>query len=302
MPAGASIYSARARLPGFFSYNNVPASGIDYINNKADIGYMRKRLKLFLILVALAIGAAHITAALGGYIQTVVNVANIEAERIVSVEYIREGVSAAYPKFTSERGSEGLELLNDLILKDFNRILQIYAFEPFIVPAPTPGAQQPVILKINYQIKLNNPEYVSILYLAAFSSPFAAHPTNLVYTTNIDRREGKRLVLGDLIRLDMDFVSFFKSWKLADEKKYPDFIKQGIEEYISGISNEQLLSAFMAADIIASGNLMGIYSYLTEKSLGISISLPNYLGDHAEFEMDYNSLAPYLKQDLFPPS
>ena len=33
---------------------------------------------------------------------------------------------------------------------------------------------------------------------------------------------------------------------------------------------------------------------MTTDSLGISIGVPNYLGDHVEFEMDYNTLKPYL--------
>jgi hypothetical protein len=52
-----------------------------------------------------------------------------------------------------------------------------------------------------------------------------------------------------------------------------------------------------AADIIGSENRMDIYSYLTDNSLGISIGLPNYLGDHIELESDYNSLKPYLKPE-----
>jgi len=218
------------------------------------------------------------------------------AIRVENVEYIRDGIKAAYPQLIAAVENDSIKRINELILADFNRILQIYAFNPFMQPAPAPtqAANIPVILNISYQIKLNAPEYISILYFAAYNSPYAAHPTELVYTTNIDRESGRRLTLGDIVRLDTDFAENFKNWSPVNENKYPEYIIQGIMDYISGLSNEDLLSGMKAADIIGSGNLLNIFSYLTDDRLGISIGLPNYLGDHAEFEMDYASLSPYL--------
>jgi len=231
-----------------------------------------------------------------GYIQTG---SNNGAERIERVEYVNEGITASYPKIIAADESVSIDRLNELILEDFNRILQIYSFTPF-EPVPTPG-QASVILDISYQIKLNNPGIISILYLAAFNSPYAAHPTRLVYTSNIDRKNSKRLTLGDIVRLDTDFAVDFKGWRLVNEKKYPEYIKQGIKDFISGMETETLLSGMKSADIIGSENRLGIFSYLTEDRLGISLGLPNFLGDHAEFEMDYKSLTPYLQPVFIVP-
>lgn len=257
---------------------------------------MRLKVILCLTIALLFIGVVVILGTVKRSTQTNMN---ISEERIESIEYMKEGINAKYPKFVEVGDNEYLTKLNDVILKDFNKILQIYAFNPFPEPEPGPtkSVQIPTILNIIYELKLNNPKYTSIYYLASFKSSFSAYPTDLVYTTNIDKTKGSRIVLGDIVKLDKDFVSSFRSWNLVGETEYPDFIKQAIKEYTSNISDEDLLSGMKAADKIGSGNLLDIYTYLTPDSLGISIGVPNYLGDHVDFEMNYNNLKPYLNPE-----
>jgi len=253
---------------------------------------MRTNAILCLIIALLLLG---ILAIVNGKNQEVEVNKQVFEEQIESVEYIRDGVMASYPFIDS--GEKNSDKINELILKDFNSILEIYQIDPFLF-APAPEQEIPIILNVSYIIKLNNPIYTSIYYIAAYNNPFAAHPTQLVYTTNIDKAKGVRIVLGEIIKLDMNFVNNFRSWKLQKEEQYPEDVKQAIIEYVSGISNEDLLAGMKTADIIGSGNLLGIYSFLTENSLGISIAVPNYLGDHVEFTMDYNSLKSFINPDF----
>lgn len=259
---------------------------------------MRLRAGICLIFILLLISMAMMASGLKRFVKTS---KPVNEEEIESIDYVRDGIRAAYPRLAPVSGNESLIRLNDLILKDFNKILQIYEFNPLagVEQAPADEARVPTVLNITYRVTLNNPMYTSIYYLASYNSPFAAHPTDLVYTTNIDRAKERRIVLSDIIKIDMDFVNNFRSWKLVNDEQYPDYIKQGIKDYISAVSNEDLLSGMMAADIIGSGNLLGIFTYLTDDSLVISIGLPNYLGDHAEYEMDYSSLRPYLNPDFY---
>lgn len=251
------------------------------------------RVTVICLIIALLIVCLVKAADLAGGIQT----GSTEAERIEMVEYESAGIRAAYPKIITADESGGIDRLNELVLEDFNRILEIYSFTPFF----TADGQETVVLDISYTVKLNSPEHISILYIAAFNSPYVAHPTRLVYTSNIDRKNSRRLTLGDIVRLDLDFAADFKDWKLVNEEKYPENIKQGIKDYLSDLDDETLLSGMKTADIIGSENRMGIFSYLTEEKLGISLGLPNYLGDHAEFEMDYQSLDLYLEPGFILP-
>lgn len=253
-------------------------------------------LTLIILLTILAIAVLKSI----NHIQT----AAMDKQRIEDVEYIRAGVRASYPGLISDDYDENekLSLINELILKDFNKILQLYSFNPY--PEPPSGAlsdgKTATILNITYQIMLNNPKYISIYYLASYSAPFAAHPTNLVYSTNIDKSRGQRLALGDLVNLEIAFADSLRGKKPVNEEQYPEYIKQGIAAYLSALSSEELLEGMRTADIIGAKNRMNIYSYMTADSLGISIGLPNYLGDHIELEADYDSLKPYLKSDFQP--
>lgn len=208
-------------------------------------------------------------------------------------KYLKDGISASYPVIISGAPEENLKVLNQMIAKDFNKILQIYSFHPF--PESTSAPVNPVvILTITDIIKLNNGKLLSILYKADFSSKYVAHPTNLVYTTNIDTAKEKRLKLSDIVKLSPEFVKYFKTWDFISNNKENKEVNDAIRDYINGLSEEDLLKAFQSADIIGSENLWGTYSYLTPDSLGISLSVPNFLGDHVEFEKKYSELKDYL--------
>lgn len=222
-------------------------------------------------------------------------------KQITNVTYQKNGIDAEYPQFISGSEEKRNEW-NRIIKSDFDQILGIYSFNPFPIPTPSPGSTIPTILKISYDMKLNNDTYASILYRAAFNSQFAAHPSELVYITNIDKKNSTRLTLPDYVKLDNNFIKNFRTWKLVSDKgNNPDVI-QGIKDYLAGLSDEDLLMGMKASDKIGSGNLYGIFSYLTKDRLGISIGVPNYLGDHVEFEQDYSKLKDYLKPSFQIPS
>lgn len=224
-----------------------------------------------------------------------------EPGRINSIPYNKDGINAQYPELAADGSRTSLQQWNRIISDDFNKILKIYSFHPIPEPSQAPSGTAPEILKLTYAIKLNDSKYTSILYLAAFSSIFSAHPSELVYTTNIDKGKSSRLKLSDIVNLNEAFAKDFKTWDLA-EADMSEEIKKGIEDYMSGLSDEDLLMGMKSADIIGSGNLLGIFTYLTPDRLGISIGVPNYLGDHVEFEKEYSLLKDFLKPEFTVPS
>ncbi len=213
------------------------------------------------------------------------NVTNIE-----EVSYVKEGVEASFPRLLSGGAPASLEKWNQIIKKDFDKIIQIYSFEPYPKPIPNTTDVVPIFLKITYEVKANTDSRLSLLYRANYNSIYSAHPSNLIYTTNIDKKRDKRLSLKDVVQLDEAFVKDFRNWSLkADETDTPE-IQEAIHEYIKNITDEELLAGFLSADQIGSDNPWGIYSYQTQDSLGISIEVPHYAGDHAEFEQSLDEL------------
>lgn len=210
--------------------------------------------------------------------------------------YHKNGVEAYYPKFISGGSQEQLQLWNEIIEGDFRKILDIYSLEPFPSPIPTRPGDIPTILRVENRVTLNNERFFSVLYKASFTSPYSAHPSETVYTTNIDKRAGRRLRLPEELNVDEAFIKDFRSWSFIPFEEGNEELNQAIRDYIDNISDEDLLMGFRAADQIGAANLWGINSYLTPDSLGISISVPHYAGDHVEFEREYTKLIRYLKR------
>ncbi|HHT58043.1 MAG TPA: DUF4163 domain-containing protein [Herbinix luporum] len=205
--------------------------------------------------------------------------------------YQRAGTYVSYPIIVSGGLSYNRDLINNIILEDINNILRIYSADAFSELKENPYL--PDTLNINYDIKRNNGHFLSIFYRADFFSPYGAHPTQLVYTTNIDLVNLRRIKLSDIVQVDNDLVDDFYSWELVTDQKLGKDYKEAINEYIIGLGRNILLMGFKTADIIGSDNLLGIFTYLTPDRIGISISVPNYLGDHVEYEKvkDINNLA-----------
>jgi hypothetical protein len=215
-------------------------------------------------------------------------------EQIRDEMYHKDGIEASYPKFVTGGSEEQRNQWNNLISVDFNKIIHIYSFNPFPELTPSPTAVVPTILRINYVIKSNNSQGISIFYTADFNSPYSAHPTDLVYTTNIDKTENKRLKLRDFVKLSPDFVKNFRNWDFISVEEGNEELNQAIRDYMNNISDEDLLMGFEAADQIDSNNIWGIFSYLTPDKLGISVAVPNYIGDHVEFEREFSKLEDFL--------
>ena len=217
-----------------------------------------------------------------------------DTEQIYEEKYHKDGIEAIYPKFKVENEDNNILEWNRILEEDIQKILQIYTFNPFPELTPQPAENIPTILYVDYDIKLNNDQFFSVLYKASFRSPYSAHPTELVYTTNIDKKNNKRIRLSDISQLNTNFVKNFRSWNFRSFEEGNEELNRAIIDFIDSMSDLDLMMGFQEADQIGSDNLWGIYSYLTAERLGISIGVPHYIGDHVEFENDYSNLMNYL--------
>jgi hypothetical protein len=217
--------------------------------------------------------------------------------KIDEINYQKDGIKATYPKIISDSTDVKRSKWNQIIEAEFQKILQIYAFNPFPELTPRPTGSTPTILSIKDTVKLNNENYLSVVYLADFNFPYAAHPTDIIYSTTIDKKKDERARLSDLVELNQEFVKDFRKWDFIPIEEGNQELNAAIKEYMLQMSDEDLLLGFQAADQINSKNLWGVYSYLTPDRLGISISVPNYIGDHVEFEREYSQITKFLKSN-----
>ncbi|MFT4146791.1 MAG: hypothetical protein QM644_20295 [Mobilitalea sp.] len=220
---------------------------------------------------------------------------------ISSIYYKKDGVVARYPSFVSGGTTKEISVWNNLISEDFKRILDIYSFQPFPELTPAPADSVPTILNINYEITENNSFIFSVLYRAAFHTSYSAYPTELIYTTNINKVNSTKLQLKNVVKLDKEFVKDFRTWDFTVFENDNEELRKAVKDYVANLTDEELLRGFLQADQINSKNSLGIFSYFKPNSLGISLSAPHYIGDHIEFEREYSKLANFLKPEFKVP-
>ncbi|MDF2543280.1 MAG: hypothetical protein K0S47_2998 [Herbinix sp.] len=206
------------------------------------------------------------------------------------VEYKEDGVEAYYPQIHAGLPESKKTKLNKILKDDFDNILKIYAFDPYPELNQPKNGTPRYSLKINYIVKLVNEHFISILYNVDFNTAFAAHPSEMIYTTNLNLDTEERLRLPDMIPINKAFVNEFRTWPFITFEEGNQELNNAIKDYLSNITEEELIQGFKQSDLINSENSWGIYSYLTADKLGVSLAVPHYIGDHVEFEQAYKNL------------
>ncbi len=249
------------------------------------------KILLVIILFLLMLGGCAVEKA-APVVQT-----DSDKSMISTKQFSKGGVIGEYP-FVSSGGSKSqITSWNQIIKKDFNKIVNLYSFQSIPGPAPGPSEVPPVILTIKYETRLND-KILSFLYLADFNASFTAHPTQLTYTTNIQKKNNQRILLGDIVQLNEDFVKDFRTWDFISAEPSNQELNQAIKDYFKEMSDEDILKGLKHADIIGSGNQLDVFSYMTPTGLGLSFGVPNYLGDHVEFERAYDKIKKFIKEPM----
>ena len=148
-----------------------------------------------------------------------------------------------------------------------------------------------VELRIVYKVVLANPNILSIQYSGSGSVSNAAHPNDLFFTTNINIETGDRVRLKDTVHIDKNFAHKFLNGEFkALRPEQGQALKQWSIKDVQEKFNEA-----DSLDNIGTAKQSDVFSYFTNHSLGISISVGHALGDHAEFETKYQAIKNNIK-------
>ncbi len=202
---------------------------------------------------------------------------------IENESYKKEGVSIKYPQIN--------KLGDDVKQSEINEMIKSEAFTVTDLYEDTDVST----IEIDFKITWKSKNLISIQYYASGFSKGAAYPVDLLYTINIDISKGSKLRLKDYINIDNNFVDKFRKYKVKD----PDInqASEGAFEYIlDTYSVDDLLKYFDGADS-SYNNSAFTFSYFTKDSLGISIEVPNAVGDHTEIELKYKDIKENIKED-----
>ena len=187
-----------------------------------------------------------------------------------------------YPQISELSDTDKQKKINNILKDEAIKVLNYYE-----------DSYGSVELKIDYKAVLMNPYILSIQYSGVGSVSNAAHPNSLFYTTNINIKTGDRLKLKDIINVDMKFANKF----LKGEFKALRPEQSEVLELLSAEDVQENFNEADSLDNISTEKQSDVFSYFTNDSFGISISVGHALGDHAEFEINYQDLKDNIKTE-----
>lgn len=194
--------------------------------------------------------------------------------------YKKQNIIINYPQIINLGDNNRQSTVNQLIKND-------------VLSYVNNNIAQDAALELKYSVKLQTSDLLSIKYSGVAMGKGAAHPNNIFYTTNINIKNGTKIRLSDVVKIDQNLVSALKKGQYIDlEAKYTKAEEAEIIKYVNNISNNDLIKYFSGADSadIENINQWSTFSYLTKDSIVISIIVPHALGDHAEFGIEYKNI------------
>lgn len=133
-----------------------------------------------------------------------------------------------------------------------------------------------VHLQIDYEIKLFNLKYLSIIFYGIGESQ-SAYPNNIFLTRNYDLEQNTNVILSDLYCLNMDFAQ--KIYASVEAQKETAIIEVFKADYAT-------INAFYQALLSCDTNTSSFQSYLTTEGIGVCIPIRHVGGDYITIELN----------------
>lgn len=189
--------------------------------------------------------------------------------------YTDKNIKINYPQISNLNDNEKQIRINEMIKSQALDVLENY----------NDGISD-LNLEMDYEIKYQGKDILSIQYIGLSATKGAAYPINEYNTANIDLKNEQLLKLSDVVTINETFVEKFNTGKYVAYNNSLNLESEGA--LIDALHN------FDNNSLIESLNKETTNFYYTKDSLIVSIELPHVLGDHMEMEMKYDDLGDLL--------
>ncbi|MDR3491676.1 MAG: peptidoglycan-binding protein [Gammaproteobacteria bacterium] len=188
-----------------------------------------------------------------------------------SISKTFKNVKLNYPQINNLRDSSKKQKINELIKISVLEVLNGYK-----------DSLSSLSLAMDYEIKYKGEDLLSIEYLGLANMNGAAHPVNVIKTTNIDLKKEKQLSISDVVTLNDSFVEKIRAGKYKAYSSNLDIKAAG--------ALKDVLNSYSSQDLLKSFKQQTAEFYFTKDSLGVSIEVAHVVGDHLEMEIEYKAL------------
>lgn len=190
--------------------------------------------------------------------------------------YSKDAIKIKYPQIINMNDGTAQEKLNKLISE--TALIDVKELET--------GTEY----ELNYEVTLNAPTIISIYFDGYGNVPGAAHPYQFLRSVTIDTVSQRTVPLTSLISINEGFVEVMLNGALSSMSyDMTDEYESAIRTYLAESGAEFWTDLLRNADLPSAA----VYSYLTEKALVLSVSVPHVMGDHVELVLPFKDLEGY---------
>jgi len=198
-----------------------------------------------------------------------------EVYEITKENYTDNNIIINYPQISNLNDNEKQIRINEMIKSQALEVLENYK-----------DGISDLNLEMDYEIKYQGEDILSIQYIGLSAMKGAAYPINEFNTANIDLENEQLLKLIDVVTINDKFIEKFNAGKYVAYSNSLNLESEGA--LIDALHN------FDNNSLIESLNKKTTKFYFTKDSLVVSIELPHVLGDHLEMEIKYDDLGDLL--------
>lgn len=189
--------------------------------------------------------------------------------------YTDQNIKINYPQISNLSDAGKQQKINELLKASALEVLNDYK-----------DSLSSLSLDMDYQIKFQGANLLSIEYLGLANVKDTAHPNNLIQTTNIDLQKGEQLDLSTVATINSRLVEKVKTGQYKAYSSDLNLETAGaLQDVLKGISSQ---------DLLASLKRQTAKFYFSNEALGVSIEVAHAVGDHLELEIPYTSLGDLL--------
>ncbi len=180
--------------------------------------------------------------------------------------FSENNIKIVYPQFSEDSFGTNTSQVNELIKKEAISVLKLYEDDA-----------DDVSIDASYAITYRDDKTLSIIFLGTADISIIKHTDDLFWTLNVDLKKGEKLYLSDIVPTNrVEEIIESKNYIFKVYKDEGDTFFCKVSDYVQKDMLDQ-------CDIAGSG----VYSYFTEKCIGVSFSVPYSYGGHKEIELSF---------------
>lgn len=211
---------------------------------------------------------------------------NIESDYTVESNiYSYKNINVIYPSIAGLEAIDKQNIINKLLKEESLSFVHIMN-----------ESKDTLNYELDYRVIYQDNNIISIIFSGYRYMEEALYPVDVFYTLNVDLHNVKKLVLGDMVSIDENFVNVYIENLKKD--KGDELINFACEYLLKSLSSEDFMNGFTESDM-PYGSSKYVYSYFTGSSIGISWEVPHSIGDHVEVEVPIEVLFDSIKEGVF---